>query len=124
MPCLNTTNISGKQFAVILQFLPRLLLASFAAHFIAQYFRLFLYSFLKKYFASKYLLLRNLTVTILEQACDTIIFSFVGLYGIVHSISSIFIVSFAVKLLSIILVTPVLFFVLGVLKRLSKSTVA
>lgn len=102
----NAYDITQGSFRMILGFLPRIVLASFVAHVGAQYLRLFLYAKLKQICEAKYFLGRNFFVTVIEQGVDTVIFGFVGLYGIVHAVTDVFIVSFTIKLLAIVCTTP------------------
>jgi hypothetical protein len=100
-------------YAGILGFLPRIVLASFVAHIVSQYVRLWLYDVFKRTVggfnplsANKYLVGRNLVVTAIEQSVDTLLFGFIGLYGVIHSIAEMFILSFTVKILTILCITP------------------
>jgi len=102
----NMHDITQRSFMNIFGFLPRIVGASFAAHIGAQYLRLFLYGLLKRVCGSRYLVARNFFVTIVEQAVDTAIFGFIGLYGIVYSLTDVFFISFVIKLLAIVCTTP------------------
>jgi len=102
----NVHDVTHGLFVKVLGFLPRIAIASFIAHVVAQYFRLFFYGFLKKIFINRYLITRNLTVTVIEQALDTALFSFIGLYGIVYSLRDVFLLSFSVKLITIMCTIP------------------
>jgi uncharacterized integral membrane protein (TIGR00697 family) len=106
----NGFDITQESFKQIFGFLPRIVAASFAAHLLSQYFRLNFYEFLRKLTSGKFLLLRNISVTIFEQAIDTLIFGFIGLYGVVHNLTDVFIVSFAIKVITIFCAAPILVF--------------
>jgi uncharacterized integral membrane protein (TIGR00697 family) len=54
----------------------------------------------------KYFILRNYGSLIVSQAVDTVLFSFLGLYGIVSDISDIIFASYIIKILAILLATP------------------
>ena len=54
------------------------------------------------------MLIRNISVTIFEQAIDTLIFGFIGLYGVVYNLTDVFVVSFAIKVIAIFCAAPVL----------------
>lgn len=58
---------------------PRILLGSFLAYFVAQNIDVFLYEKIKEKTKWKYLFLRNNLSTIVSQAIDTLIFTFVWL---------------------------------------------
>lgn len=93
-------------FAHLLDFMPRIVIASFTVYFISQMCDYSVYGFLKKIFANKYLTIRNYFSIALCQLVDTVLFSFLGLYGIVENIGQVIVVSYAVKLVSIVLITP------------------
>ncbi|MCK4518100.1 VUT family protein, partial [Candidatus Babeliales bacterium] len=71
--------------------------------------RLFLYERLQRlsnHESHKFLFARNLSVTVVEQALDTVLFGFLGLYGVVHSVTDVFVVSFSIKMLTILCMSP------------------
>lgn len=93
-------------FVQILKFIPRITLASIIVFFIVQQLDRIFYSFLKYFFAGKYLALRNFISIFCTQIIDTVLFSFLGLYGIVESVWQIILVSSVIKILIILLATP------------------
>ena len=115
----NPYDVTQGSFIKILGFLPRIVAASFIAHIGAQYFRLFFYAWLKKISNNRYLLLRNIASMISEQALDTVLFGFIGLYGIVHRITDVFIISFLIKVATILLTTPAIVLSKKIVKRRS-----
>ncbi|MCK4265357.1 queuosine precursor transporter [Candidatus Babeliales bacterium] len=84
---------------------PRILVASFAAYFISTRFDVWFYSFLKKMISEK-LVLRTTLSIMTTQLLDTILFSFLGLYGVLNSILSIMFVSYLIKLSIIFISAP------------------
>lgn len=86
--------------------MPRIVIASFTVYLITQYLDYLLYGFLKKYCHNRLLLLRNYASLICTQLIDTILFTLLGLYGLVENIWHIMIISYAVKVLAIIIATP------------------
>lgn len=102
------TSADYAQQAYLTLFQPslRLLFASICTFFLAQRLDLFLFSYLKKWI--KPLFLRNAASSSLSQLFDTTLFSFLGLYGLVESISQIIFVSFLIKLLLVLLYSPFL----------------
>ncbi|GAB5412160.1 MAG: queuosine precursor transporter [Chlamydiales bacterium] len=86
-------------YAQILQHSPRILFASLSVTFLTQRFDMSFYGFIKARWGTQFLLFRNLISLAVSQLLDTLLFSFVGLYGIVHSIVPIMIVSYVVKML-------------------------
>jgi hypothetical protein len=87
-------------FVSILGTAPRIIGASLTAYVTGQLFNTYAFEFLNTAFQGRYFVLRSMTVMVLAQTLDTLIFSFLGLYGLVHSITSIVIISLAVKSLA------------------------
>ena len=113
----NVYDVTQGAFSQVLGFLPRIVAASFIAHIGSQYLRLFLYEFLKKLFNSRYFVSRHLFTTIVEQGLDTFLFGFIGLYGVVHTITDIFIISFIIKIITIFCTTPSVMLSKWILRR-------
>jgi len=76
-----------------------------------------LYGLLKQFFAGKYLLVRSVLSLIVVQLFDTILFSFLGLYGIISSVGSVIVVSFAIKMVVILIATPFVAFSKNIVKK-------
>lgn len=90
-------------FSRILSHTTRISLASIGVFFVVQKIDIKIFSLLQKGFKKKYFPLRvGLSLTI-SQCLDTLLFSFVGLYGIVTSLFDIIVMSCAIKLLIIVL---------------------
>jgi len=95
-----------EHYLPILQFMPRIAIASFIVSFLVQQCDSFLYGILKNYFNGRFLTIRNYISIGVCQLFDTILFSFLGLYGLVHNIWHIIFVSYCVKLMAMLLTTP------------------
>lgn len=95
-------------YDTILRFMPRIIIASFAVYLAVQHFDSWLYAQLKRIFNSKYLVARNYMSISCSQLLDTLLFSFLGLYGIVDNIWHIIFVSYAIKMATIAIATPFL----------------
>jgi len=100
MPSIVDT--TQNSFYKIFESTPRIIIASIAVFFVVQWFDMFLYSALKKRYNKNTLLIRMLTSSVLSQFIDTVLFSFLGLYLIVDKIFDVILVSFSVKLITII----------------------
>lgn len=87
---------SHPHFTAILSPAPRLLCASLFSFFLVQQVDVTFFGLLKK--TKLKWRWRNLIALFVSQLLDTVLFSFLGLYGIVASLASIIVVSFAVKL--------------------------
>ncbi len=104
LPHLN--DFSHKYYYAILSFMPRIMAASITVYLAVQHFDTFFYGFLKRIFQGKYLLMRNVISISVSQLLDTLLFSFLGLYGIIDNLPEIMIVSYTIKLITMLLLTP------------------
>jgi queuosine precursor transporter len=87
---------------------PRLLAASMGVFFVVQQIDIRIFSFLKHRFCNLSFPARTGITLVVSQFLDTFLFSFVGLYGLVFSVLDIIIVSYAVKLIAIFCMTPLI----------------
>lgn len=84
-------DVSHGHFAALLSVTPRLLVASLVTFFIVQQLDVRLFRMLAKV---KF----RMTISLLiSQALDTVLFSLLGLYGVVEELGSIIVVSYLVK---------------------------
>jgi len=104
-------------FAHIMTYTIRITLASFTSYLITQFTDMYVYGYIKQATHGKYFVLRNYFALGTSQLLDTILFSFLGLWGIVDNISHIIIMSYAIKIIAIFMTTPFLI----VAKQLSIS---
>ncbi|HEV2916509.1 MAG TPA: queuosine precursor transporter [Candidatus Babeliales bacterium] len=102
----NMFDSTQHHFHAILVHTPRIVIASVLVYFMAQAIDYYLYSFLKKYWTSRLLVVRNYISIMLSQLFDTIAFSLFGLYGIVEHIEQIIIISYTIKVIAIIISVP------------------
>ncbi len=109
---------SNEAFKRILTYFPRILISSIVAFFTVQRVDVIVFSFLKKIFSEKKLPLRILLSNIFSQLLDTVIFSFLALFNIVESISSVIIFSFLIKVLTISISAPFM----GFSKKIVRQT--
>jgi uncharacterized integral membrane protein (TIGR00697 family) len=94
------------QFSSLLTPMPRLLLASLSAFGVVQAINLWFFPVLKTRMQGKFLMARMAVSLFLLQTLDTILFSFLGLYGLVASVFHIICLSLAIKGVVILLSTP------------------
>src|SRR5581483_10844468 len=99
-------DVTQEYFIALLTVMPRIVIASFSVYFFVQMLDYYLYGFLKKKYADKHLVARNYVSIALCQLIDTVLFSFLGLYGIVENIWHIIFISYGVKMMSIVIATP------------------
>jgi uncharacterized integral membrane protein (TIGR00697 family) len=97
---------AAPHFTAILSPMPRIIIASISVYLIAQLIDAQLFHILKRLFGGRYLAVRNTISLAITQLFDTILFSFAALYGLVHSMSHIIIVSYGIKMIIILLNTP------------------
>lgn len=99
----------------------RITLASLIAYLITQTIEIYLYGVVKKITNGKYFVARNYFALTVSQFIDTVLFSFLGLYGLVANITDILILSFSLKLLAIGLMTPFLIIARKIIKSTFKN---
>lgn len=102
----SSLDYSHSSFVTILSPSPRLLFASMTVFFIVQQLDIYIFGFLKNHFSKWGFAFRLSFSLVLSQFLDTILFSFIGLYGIVSSMVDIIIVSFLIKLIVIFFSAP------------------
>ncbi len=106
------TDLTSELFKTLLTPMPRLVIASLISYLIVQYSDTTLYGILKSRFGSRYFVARNYGSLALTQLLDTILFTFLGLYGINESFSNlstlfdIMLVSYIIKVVVILLAVP------------------
>jgi len=102
----STVDSMQSHYHAILEVMPRIVVASFTVYLIAQYCDYILYGFLKRVWHSRFLIIRNYASIMITQLLDTVLFSFLGLYGLVDNIWHIMLVSYSVKICAILIATP------------------
>jgi len=106
----NQDDWAQDNFISILQFAPRIVVASLSVYLITHLTDYYLYGFLKRNLQNRLFIIRNYASIGLSQFLDTFLFSFLGLYGIIENIWSIIFISYMIKLVSIIIATPFVYF--------------
>lgn len=105
------SDFSHNYYYSLLSYMPRLTSASIIVYLIVQHFDTYFYAILKRIFEGKHLLVRNLISITVSQAFDTILFSLLGLYGIINDIGQVMLVAFTVKMITMMLLTPSVFII-------------
>jgi len=106
----NQFDLSQSHFQFLFQPMPRVILASFTSFLLVQFVDIAFFQFLRKKIGKKFLIGRATLALILSQAIDTVLFSYLGLYGLVASISSVILLSLCVKTVVIALSVPFILF--------------
>ncbi len=92
-------------FYAILSFMPRITIASLISYFIVQNIDCRLYAKLSQKYMPNFILKNYLCVGV-TQLIDTVLFSFLALYGILENIGQIIIVSYSIKLAVLFIAAP------------------
>jgi uncharacterized integral membrane protein (TIGR00697 family) len=98
-------------YSQLLGFMPRITTASLCTYLIVQYCDTYWYSLLKKFFLSKHVVLRNILSITLSQALDTVLFSILGLWGIMDNLVQVMVVSFSIKIGTMLIMTPLVLWI-------------
>ncbi|KKQ33216.1 MAG: hypothetical protein US49_C0002G0111 [candidate division TM6 bacterium GW2011_GWF2_37_49] len=93
-------------FIQILHLMPRITIASVFVYLVTQTFDAMLFGFLKRFFNDKFPAARSAASMICSQFLDTVLFTFLALYGVVGSVWNVIIMSFAIKIIVIALFAP------------------
>jgi len=96
----NSFDSTQAHFVALLTPMPRIIIASFIAYAAGQLTALYCATVFSKFVAGGYQGIRTLTAVACSQLVDTVIFSFIALYGIVHSVFQVIIISYVIKLLA------------------------
>ncbi len=97
---------SQSSYDMILSHSPRVLLASLATFFLVQQFDIRFYGWLRRKFHGLHLTWRTTISIILAQGIDTVLFTVLGLSGVVDNLLSIILMSFIVKVIIAICSAP------------------
>jgi len=99
-----------EHFASILGFMPRIVIASLVVYLCVQHIDSWLYAKIKTLVNGRFLVIRNYISITISQFIDTLLFSFLGLYGIVDNIWHIVFISYLIKLATISIAAPFIAF--------------
>lgn len=101
---------SQVHFVYLMKHSARIIVASFISYSITQTADTYLYAFTKKITEGKLFVLRNYISMLSSQLFDTILFSCLGLYGIVNNLGHIIVISYLIKVAAVFLSTPFMIF--------------
>lgn len=93
-------------FVRVLEVTPRLMVASLTSFFIVQQVDIHIFGMLKKKFPRTPLAARSFLPIVVTQFLDTVLFTFLGLYGLGFNLADIIFVSFAIKLIVVVFTIP------------------
>lgn len=106
MPSIS--DFSQAAYDAILSFMPRITIASMVTYVIVQYFDTYFYGILRIITHGRFLTARNMISIFASQLLDTILFSILGLYGIVENIMQIMLISFGIKMIAMLALVPLI----------------
>lgn len=107
-PSIN--DITHQHFQVIFDNSVRIILTTLFVSFISLHLDRIFFRVMLNLIGHKWLSLRNFLSTALSQFIDTVLFSYLALYGIMTSMHDIIIFSYAIKLLAILMMAPFMHF--------------
>lgn len=93
-------------FVALLTPMLRIIAASLIAYLVSQHSDTFIYSFIKQRWPSAPFIIKNYGSLLLSQAIDTLLFSVLGLWGIVEHLDHIIMVSYVIKVIAILCAVP------------------
>jgi uncharacterized integral membrane protein (TIGR00697 family) len=93
-------------FAAILGYTPRIMITSFFCALSMQKLDMELFGYLKRKFTKLPFFIPFACASLITQFLDTVLFSFIALYGIVHSMKDIIMMSYLVKVTVIFSIAP------------------
>ncbi len=99
------TDLMQQHLVAIFGLVPRIMISSLVVGFFTMQLDRYLYSLLGKYFGKR-LWIKNLLASSISQLFDTILFSYLALFGVISDLYSMMLFSYAVKLLAIIFSFP------------------
>ncbi|MFV0339664.1 MAG: queuosine precursor transporter [Parachlamydiaceae bacterium] len=99
----NQHDTSHAAYQTLLGIYPRLLFASCFTLFVVQWFDRSVFTWLKNQLPQRSFSARNVISVSMSQCLDTAIFSVIGLYGLVANITEVFLMSFGIKVLLILM---------------------
>lgn len=108
------TDISSAHFQILLSPMARIICASLFVYLLVAHIESYLYHYLSHKFENRFFIIRNYSSVAITQFIDTVLFSFLGLYGInesfnsVNTILQIIAISYAIKLVVILVAAPFL----------------
>ena len=89
-----------QSFVNIFSNTPRIVISSILVFYIAQRLDILIFAFLKKIFKDKKLSFRMFLSASITQFIDTVLFSYLALYGVVSSIFNIILFSYLIKMIT------------------------
>ena len=99
---------TNASYTKILSHSPRIIAASLVSYFISQKLDLFLFGNFRRKLFKNFIVLASVFSTALSQLIDTLIFSFLALYGHMNSLTEVILFSLTIKYITIFCMSPVM----------------
>ena len=99
-------DLMHSSFAAILGYTPRIMITSFFCALSMQKLDMELFGFIKRKFIKLPFFIPFALASLVTQFLDTVLFSFIALFGIVHSMKDIILMSYLVKTAVIFSIAP------------------
>lgn len=93
-------------FVLLFSVMPRIIIASFIVFYISQSCDYWLYNIFKTWWHSRFLIIRNYCSIFISQFIDTVLFSYLALYGAVDNIIHVICIAYSVKIIATFLIVP------------------
>lgn len=93
----------------ILTYLPRLVIASFAAYLVSQNLNILIFRGFQKVFGTRQLGLRNFLSTAVSQGIDTVIFAGIAFYGVLDNLGLFILSYWLLKVFAALIDTPFIY---------------
>jgi hypothetical protein len=106
--CPSSADTAHAHFCALLTPMPRIVLASVFTYLLVQQLDYRLYGYLKRTMVTRSITVRNYISVGITQLIDTVLFSFLGLYGIIGNIGSVIVISYSIKLAILLCAGPFL----------------
>jgi len=100
------TDIMHAAFVLLLTPVPRILIASALAYGSAQLVNIWLFRLLHKAMGNRWLMLQTYGAVTCSQILDTLLFTILGLYGVVAHLTSVAFVSMVIKMVTVLVSAP------------------
>lgn len=105
----NEYDLAQSHFLFLFTPMPRIVLASLFSFLAIQLIDISFFGYLAKRTGGKYLTGRISASLLLSQTLDTLLFSFLGLFGVVEKLGHVIVLSLAIKGIVILISTPFVF---------------
>lgn len=102
----SATDTAHSTYTALLTPVPRIVIASLIVYLVVQVIDYYLFGLLKRLIGSRFLVPRLWITIAITQLIDTVLFSYLGLYGIIDNLGQLILVSYTLKMLVLIVSTP------------------